>query len=66
MDSAAKESILSERLSERLGGLILKDEQKPALEALMSGKDVLSKSVIDLAKLCYRITVLQSKDSHYL
>ena len=38
MDSAAKESILSERLSERLGGLILKDEQKLAVEALMSGK----------------------------
>ena len=53
MDSAAKESILSEHLSERLGGLILKDEQKLAVEALMSGKDVLvvlptglSKSVI--------------------
>ena len=42
MDSAAKESILSERLSERLGGLILKDEQKLAAEALMSGKDVLA------------------------
>ena len=36
MDSAAKESILSERLSERLGGLILKDEQKLAVEALMA------------------------------
>ena len=34
MDSPAKESILSERLSERLGGLILKDEQKLAVEAL--------------------------------
>ena len=66
MDSAAKESLLSEHLSERLGGLILKDEQKLALEALMSGKDVLSTSVIDLAKLRYRVTVLQSKDSHYL
>ena len=41
MDSPVKESILSERLSERLGGLILKDEQKLAVEALMSGKDVL-------------------------
>ena len=41
MDSAAKESILSERLSECLGCLILKDEQKLAVEALMSGKDVL-------------------------
>ena len=42
MDSAAKESILSERLSEGLGGLILKDEQKLAVEALISGKDVLA------------------------
>ena len=42
MDSAAKESILSERLSECLGGLILKDEQKLAVEALMSAKDVLA------------------------
>ena len=42
MDSAAKESILSERLSERLGGLIFKNEQKLAVEALMSGKDVLA------------------------
>ena len=42
MDSPAKESILSERLSERLGGLILKDEQKLAVEAIMSGKDVLA------------------------
>ena len=42
MDSAAKKSILSEHLSERLGGLILKDEQKLAVEALMSGKDVLA------------------------
>ena len=42
MDSAAKESILSERLSERLGGLILKDAQKFAVEGLMSGKDVLA------------------------
>ena len=42
MDSAAKESILSERLSERLGGLILKGEQELAVEALMSGKDVLA------------------------
>ena len=41
MDSAAQESISSEHLSERLGGLILKDEQKLAVEALMSGKDVL-------------------------
>ena len=40
MDSAAKESILPDRLSERLGGLILKEEQKLAVEALMSGKDV--------------------------
>ena len=42
MDSPVKESILSERLSERLGGLILKDEQKLAVEALMSGKHVLA------------------------
>ena len=42
MDSAAKESILPDRLSERLGGLILKDEQRLAVEALMSGKDVLA------------------------
>ena len=27
MDSAAKESILPDRLSERLGGLILKEEE---------------------------------------
>ena len=53
MDSAAKESISSEHLSERLGGLILKDKRKLPVEALMSGKDVLvvlptglSKSVI--------------------
>jgi len=31
MDSAAKESILPDRLSERLGGLISKDEQRLAL-----------------------------------
>ena len=42
MDSASKESILSERLSEHRGGLILKDEQKLAVEAQMSGKDVLA------------------------
>ena len=29
-------------VSERLGGLILKDEQRLAVEALMSGKDVLA------------------------
>ena len=53
MDSAAKENILPDLLSECLGGLILKDEQRLAVEALMSGKDVLailptafSKSVI--------------------
>ena len=40
MDSAAKESILPDRLSERLGGLILKDEQRLSVEALMSGKGV--------------------------
>ena len=38
----AKESILPDRLSERLGGLILKDEQRLAVEALMSKKDVLA------------------------
>ena len=37
MDSAAKESILPDRLSERLGSLILKDEQRLAVEALRSG-----------------------------
>ena len=42
MDSEGKESILSERLSEHLGGLILKDEQKLAVEVLMPGKDVLA------------------------
>ena len=42
MNSVAKESILPDRLSERLGGLISKDEQRLALEALMSGKDVLA------------------------
>ena len=53
MDSAAKESILSEHLSKHLGSLILKDKQKLAVEALMPGKDILavlpagfSKSVI--------------------
>ena len=46
IDSAAKESILPDRLSERLGGLILKDEQRLSVEALMSGKDVFGKSVI--------------------
>ena len=30
MDSAAKESILPDRLSERLGGLILNDEHRLA------------------------------------
>ena len=43
MDSAAKESILPDRLSERLGSLILKDVQRLSVEALMSG---FSKSVI--------------------
>ena len=42
MDSAAKESILPDRLSERLGGLILKYEQRLAVEALRSGKHVLA------------------------
>ena len=42
MNSAAKESILPDRLSERLGGLILKDEQRLAVEALKSGEDVLA------------------------
>ena len=42
MDSTAKGSILSERWSELLGGLILKEERKLAVEALMSGKDVLA------------------------
>ena len=42
MDSAAKEIILPDRLPECLGGLILKDEQRLAVEALMSGKDVLA------------------------
>lgn len=40
MDSTAKESTLSDRLSEYLAGLILRDEKKLAVEALMSGKDV--------------------------
>ena len=43
MDSAAEESILPDRLSERLGGLILKDVQRLSVEALMSG---FGKSVI--------------------
>ena len=43
MDLAAKESILPDRLSERLGGLILKDVQRLSVEALISG---FSKSVI--------------------
>ena len=73
MDSAAKESISSEHLSERLGGLILKDEQKLAVEALMSGKDVLvvlptglSKSVIYQSFVVALLCSSHLKDSHYL
>ena len=50
MDSAAKESILSKRLSKRLGGLILKDEQKLAVEALMS--ENLSFTRASLSRYC--------------
>ncbi|XP_068697532.1 probable ATP-dependent DNA helicase RecS [Montipora foliosa] len=64
MDSAAKESILPDRLSERLGGLILKEEQKLAIEALMSGKDVLAVLPTGFGKsVIYQSFVLAIKDS---
>ena len=63
MDSAAKESIVPDRLSERLGGLILKDKQRLAVEALMSGKDVLAVLPTGFGKsVIYRSFVI-AKDS---
>ena len=63
MDSAAKESILSDRLSEHLGGLILKDEQKLAVEALMSGKDVLAVLPTGFGKSVIYQSFVIAKDS---
>lgn len=44
MDSVTKENTidLSLDLSDHLGGLVLKEEQKLAMEALLSGKDVMA------------------------
>ncbi|CAH3156858.1 unnamed protein product [Porites lobata] len=63
MDSAAKESILPDRLSERLGGLILKDEQRLAVEALMSGKDVLAVLPTGFGKSVIYQSFVITKDS---
>ena len=64
MDSAAKESILSKRLSECLGGLILKDEQKLAVEALTSAKDVLAVLPTGFGKSVIYQNFIIAKDSH--
>ena len=63
MDSASKESILPDRSSERLGGLILKDEQRLAVEALMSGKDVLAVLPTGLGKSVIYQGFVIAKDS---
>ena len=44
MDSVTKENAIdiSLDLSDHLGGLVLKEEQKLAVEALLSGKDVMA------------------------
>ena len=63
MDSAAKESILPDRLCERLGGLILKDEQRLAVEALMSGKDVLAVLPTGFGKSVIYQSFVIAKDS---
>ena len=44
MDSVRKENTIdaSLHLSDHLGGLVLKEEQKLAVEALLSGKDVMA------------------------
>ena len=44
MDSVTKENTIDVSLdvSEHLGGLVLKEEQKLAVEALLSGKDVMA------------------------
>ena len=63
MDSAAKESILPDRLSERLGGLILKDEQRLAVEALMSRKDVLAVLPTGFGKSIIYQSFVIAKDS---
>ena len=63
MDSAAKEIILPDRLSERLGGLILKDEQRLAVEALVSGKDVLAVLPTGFGKSVIYQSFVIAKDS---
>ena len=63
MDSAAKKNILPDRLSERLGGLILKDEQRLAVEALMSGKDVLAVLPTGFGKSVIYQSFVIAKDS---
>ena len=63
MDLAAKEIILSDRLSECLGGLILKDEQRLAVEALMSGKDVLAVLPTGFGKSVIYQSFVIAKDS---
>ena len=44
MDSVTKENTIdvSLDLSDHLGGLVLKEDQKLAVEALLSGKDVMA------------------------
>ena len=44
MDSVTKENTIDVPLdlSDHLGGLVLKEEQKLAVEALLSGKDVMA------------------------
>ena len=63
MDSVAKESILPDHLSKRLCGLILKDEQKLAIEALMSGKDVLAVLPTGFGKSVIYQSFVIAKDS---
>ena len=59
----AKENILPDLLSERLGGLILKDEQRLAVEALMSGKDVLAMLLTGFGKSVIYQSFVFAKDS---
>ena len=59
----AKENILPDLLSERLGGLILKDEQRLAVEALMSGKDVLAMLLTGFSKSVIYQSFVFAKDS---
>ena len=63
MDLATKEIILPDRLSECLGGLILKDEQRLAVEALMSGKDVLAVLPTGFGKSVIYQSFVIAKDS---